>query len=87
MGKRDAQFIMILDIDRIFSAEELTAVRGAEGARTAGGRKRLNRERGRFAAARFEPVMDTQNEILSGADFERLRGLIYTESGINLKLR
>ena len=30
--------------------------------------------------------MDTQNEILSGADFERLRGLIYAESGINLNL-
>lgn len=30
MGKRDAQFIMILDIDRIFSAEELSAVRGVE---------------------------------------------------------
>jgi purine-binding chemotaxis protein CheW len=30
MGKRDAQFIMILDIDRIFSAEELSAVRSAE---------------------------------------------------------
>jgi purine-binding chemotaxis protein CheW len=30
MGKRDSQFIMILDIDRIFSAEELAAVRGAE---------------------------------------------------------
>jgi purine-binding chemotaxis protein CheW len=30
MGKRDAQFIMILDIDRIFSDEELSAVRGAE---------------------------------------------------------
>jgi len=29
MGKRDAQFIMILDIDRVFSAEELNAVRGA----------------------------------------------------------
>jgi len=27
MGKRDNQFIMILDIDRVFSAEELTAVR------------------------------------------------------------
>ncbi len=26
MGKRDAQFIMILDIDRVFSAEELAAV-------------------------------------------------------------
>ncbi len=30
MGKRDAQFIMILDIDRVFSAEEMSAVRGAE---------------------------------------------------------
>jgi purine-binding chemotaxis protein CheW len=28
MGKRDAQFIMILDIDRVFSADELAAVRG-----------------------------------------------------------
>jgi purine-binding chemotaxis protein CheW len=30
MGKRDAQLIMILDIDRVFSAEEISAVRGAE---------------------------------------------------------
>ena len=30
MGKRDTQFIMILDIDRVFSAEELAAVRGLE---------------------------------------------------------
>jgi purine-binding chemotaxis protein CheW len=30
MGKRDSQFIMILDIDRIFSAEELMAVRAIE---------------------------------------------------------
>jgi len=30
MGKRDAQFIMILDMDRVFSAEELSAVRGAD---------------------------------------------------------
>ncbi len=30
MGKRDSQFIMILDIDRIFSAEELSAVRGVD---------------------------------------------------------
>jgi purine-binding chemotaxis protein CheW len=30
MGKRDAQFIMILDIDRVFSAEQL-AVAGAGG--------------------------------------------------------
>jgi purine-binding chemotaxis protein CheW len=30
MGTRDAQFIMILDIDRVFSAEELSAVRATE---------------------------------------------------------
>jgi len=34
MGKRDAQLIMILDIDRIFSAEELASLRGAELAET-----------------------------------------------------
>jgi hypothetical protein len=28
MGKRDTQFIMILDIDRVFSAEELAVVGG-----------------------------------------------------------
>jgi purine-binding chemotaxis protein CheW len=28
MGKRDTQFIIILDIDRVFSSEELVAVRG-----------------------------------------------------------
>lgn len=31
MGKRESQFIVILDIDRVFSAEELSAVRSAEG--------------------------------------------------------
>jgi purine-binding chemotaxis protein CheW len=30
MGKRDTQFIMILDIDRVFSAEELSVVRGQQ---------------------------------------------------------
>jgi purine-binding chemotaxis protein CheW len=30
MGKREAQFIMILDIDRVFSAEEVSAVRSVE---------------------------------------------------------
>jgi len=30
MGKRESQFIVILDMDRVFSAEELCAVRGAE---------------------------------------------------------
>ena len=31
MGKRDAQFIMILDIDRVFSADELSALPSTEG--------------------------------------------------------
>jgi purine-binding chemotaxis protein CheW len=35
MGKRDTQFIMILDIDRVFSAEELAVVRAQEPARAA----------------------------------------------------
>jgi purine-binding chemotaxis protein CheW len=35
MGKRDSQFIMILDIDRIFSAEELSAVPGFDANRLA----------------------------------------------------
>jgi len=30
MGRRDTQFIMILDIDRVFSADELAVVRGPE---------------------------------------------------------
>jgi purine-binding chemotaxis protein CheW len=30
MGKRDTQFIMILDIDRVFSADELMAVRAGD---------------------------------------------------------
>ncbi|HEX4037862.1 MAG TPA: chemotaxis protein CheW [Acidobacteriaceae bacterium] len=30
MGKRDAQFIMILDIDRVFSVEELAALQAQE---------------------------------------------------------
>jgi purine-binding chemotaxis protein CheW len=30
MGKRDAQLIMILDIDRVFSADEFSALRGAD---------------------------------------------------------
>jgi purine-binding chemotaxis protein CheW len=35
MGRRDTQFIMILDIDRVFSSEELAAVRSAETAAAA----------------------------------------------------
>lgn len=30
MGKRDTQFLMILDLDRVFSVDELAAVRAAE---------------------------------------------------------
>jgi hypothetical protein len=33
MGKRESQFVMILDIDRVFSADELSAVRTAEGSK------------------------------------------------------
>jgi len=35
MGKRDTQFIMILDIDRVFSAEDLAMVRAQEPGRMA----------------------------------------------------
>jgi len=35
MGKRDDQFIMILDIDRVFSADELSAVRNPEASKLA----------------------------------------------------
>jgi hypothetical protein len=30
MGKRNEQFIMILDIDRVFSAEQMEAIRTQE---------------------------------------------------------
>jgi purine-binding chemotaxis protein CheW len=30
MGKRESEFIMILDIDRVFSVDELVSVRGPE---------------------------------------------------------
>jgi purine-binding chemotaxis protein CheW len=30
MGKRDALFVMILDIDRVFSADEISSVRSQE---------------------------------------------------------
>ncbi len=31
MGKREGNFIMILDIDRVFAVDELSVIRGAEG--------------------------------------------------------
>ena len=33
VGKRDSQLIMILDMERVFSGEELSAVRGVESSR------------------------------------------------------
>jgi hypothetical protein len=33
MGKRDTQYIMILDIDKVFSAEELASVRAQDASR------------------------------------------------------
>jgi purine-binding chemotaxis protein CheW len=35
MGKRDNQFVMILDIDRVFSAEDLAVVRSPENSKSA----------------------------------------------------
>jgi purine-binding chemotaxis protein CheW len=35
MGKRESQFVMILDIDRVFSAEDLAAVRLPESGKAA----------------------------------------------------
>ncbi len=51
MGRRDTQFIMILDIDRVFSAEELTAIRAPETNKAAvggGGLMEAGREIRRF---------------------------------------
>jgi purine-binding chemotaxis protein CheW len=44
MGKRDAQFIMILDIDRVFSAEELAVVRGQEAGRPEAGKQPVEKQ-------------------------------------------
>src|SRR6204780_5968944 len=35
MGKREAQFVMILDIDRVFSSEDMAAVRSTESGKAA----------------------------------------------------
>ena len=51
MGKRDSQFIMILDIDRVFSVEELSAVRVAERNQHPGGSTRLRGGGARSVAA------------------------------------
>ena len=67
MGKRDAQFIMILDIDRVFSAEELSAVRSVE--RQDSGRSAASSmERGPSHAAPTLPSCIRRS--ISSADFE-----------------
>ena len=44
MGKRDTQFIMILDIDRVFSAEELSAARGQEACKSESGKQPIEKQ-------------------------------------------
>ena len=67
MGKRDTQFIMILDIDRVFSAEELAAVR-APGIQQ--GPRGSSRVRGRNGAGSLRPISHyasvTKNHLVPG---------------------
>ena len=69
MGKRESQFIMILDIDRVFSAEELSAVQSAEGAGT--WRKRPPDEAG-TPAFPGEWTLSGHADSLSSRDLNRL---------------
>ncbi len=62
MGKRDTQFIMILDIDRVFSAEELAVVRGQEAEQAADGSGRVREGMGR-AICRPVHTMNAHDEI------------------------
>ncbi len=92
MGKRDAQFVMILDIDKVFSADELGALQPEAGSR------RLSRSRsfdlGLPATGRAEPsppFLTTHGNVephtadaISTRDFARLQELIYSECGIRL---
>ena len=64
MGKRDTQFIMILDIDRVFSAEELRPVRGAERQNGGRGKRRLRR-------GMRPPPRSVRHGYARGNDFER----------------
>ena len=82
MGKRDTQFIMILDIDRVFSAEELAAVRTPETSKPLP--KQPLKEGGRGLSRAPFHSMSSHDESISNADFGRLRRLIYEQSGINL---
>ncbi len=82
MGKRDTQFIMILDIDRVFSAEELAAVRGAGIQQATDGSSGIE---GRWGGRnRPIPTMSAHDEIISTRDYTRLCELIYREAGITL---
>ena len=85
MGRRDTQFIMILDIDRVFSAEELAAIRVpetnkqlVEAAVLRGGRRWSRSMRADSHA------MSSHDEGISNSDFARLCSLIYAQSGITL---
>ncbi len=91
MGKRDAQFIMILDIDRVFSAEELSAVRERGRDRNAGrrvpdgrGGESLLVPRRLLRHVEDDLLMTTYADTLSIRDLNRLCRLIYQQSGITL---
>jgi len=75
MGKRDNQFVMILDIDRVFSAEDLAAVRQPESGKSAAAR-RCNQRGGAMWA--FMPSVSTKKASparLSPAVQPNLRGV------------
>jgi len=71
MGKRDAQFIMILDIDRVFSADELAAVRDRIPASRR--RKRQRKEASGARNPRPATTMSTHEEALSAGICKALR--------------
>ena len=67
MGKRDTQFIMILDIDRVFSAEELAAVR-APGIRARPLDRKQPRKKGAWGGrdpAPIRPPCSDRDEFIS----------------------
>jgi len=80
MGKRDNQFVMILDIDRVFSAEDLAASVSPKAANRLL-RRRCNQARGCNVGVH---AVSEHEESISSQDFRRLCSLIYEESGIHL---
>ena len=86
MGKRDTQFIMILDIDRVFSADELAAVRGT-GSLASRRQKRRRREASGAGESAPRTTMSSHEETLSGRDFARLSAVVYAEAGICSRAR